>query len=106
MSNLQKAQKAWARISSMLWADNASPRICGLFYKVTVQAILLHVSETWNLTPTVLRCLEVFHLQVARCMTGMMTKKGRNNIWQHPSLAEVLKKVGLHTVEQCIGVRR
>ena len=40
-SNPQKARGSWARVSKVLRADNASPlgcpRICGLFYKATVQ---------------------------------------------------------------------
>ncbi|KAL7523456.1 hypothetical protein ACHAXR_000188, partial [Thalassiosira sp. AJA248-18] len=49
-SNLMKARKCWARISRVLRAENASPRVCGMFYKATVQAVLLFGSETWNLT--------------------------------------------------------
>ena len=30
-SNLMKAQKCWAHISRVLRAENASPRVCGLF---------------------------------------------------------------------------
>ena len=68
-NNLMKARKSWSRISKVLRADNASPRVCGMFYKATVQAILLYGSETWNLTPTALRTLEGFHLRAARRMT-------------------------------------
>ena len=105
-SNLMKARKSWSRISKVLRADNASPKVCGMFYKATVQAILLYGSETWNLTPTALRVLEGFHLQAARCMTGMMPKKGANNTWQYPSSADVLEKAGLHTIAHYIDVRR
>ena len=47
--NLKKARKSWSRISRVLRAENASPRVCGLFYKATVQAVLLFGSETWNM---------------------------------------------------------
>ena len=77
-----------------------------MFYKATVQAILLYGSATWNLTPTALRSLEGFHLRAARRMTGMMPTKGANNIWQYPSSAEVLEKAGLNIVEHYVGVRR
>ena len=39
-------------------------------------------------------------------MSGMMPKKGNNNIWQYPSSADVLEKAGLHTIEHYIDVRR
>ena len=64
-----------------------------------MQAILLSGSKTWNLTPTASRYLDGFHLRVAHHMTGMMPKKGENDIWQYPLLAEVLEKAGLYTVE-------
>jgi hypothetical protein len=50
-SNLKKARKSWARISHVLRAENASPEVSGVFYKATVQAMLLFGSETWKLSP-------------------------------------------------------
>jgi hypothetical protein len=50
--NLRKAWGCWARISCVLRADNATARTCGMFYKATVQAVLLYGSETWSLSPT------------------------------------------------------
>ena len=49
--NLKKARRVWARISRVLRVENASPRVCGMFYKGTVQSMLLFGSETWCLTP-------------------------------------------------------
>ena len=40
-SNMKKARKSWARVSRVLRADNASPKVCAMFYKATVQAVLL-----------------------------------------------------------------
>ena len=39
--NLAKARRVWARISRVLRAENASTRVCGMFYKATVQSVLL-----------------------------------------------------------------
>jgi len=47
--NLKKAWKSWSGILRVLRAENASPRVCALFYKATVQAVLLFGSETWNM---------------------------------------------------------
>ena len=47
--NLKKAKKCWARLSRVLRSENASPRVSGMFYKATVQAVqavLLFGSET------------------------------------------------------------
>ncbi len=51
-SNLRKARGCWARILHMLRAENAVARTCGMFYKATVQAVLLYGSEAWNLSST------------------------------------------------------
>ena len=44
-SNLMKAQKCWSRITRVLRAEHASPRVCGMFYKAAIQAILLFGSD-------------------------------------------------------------
>ena len=64
-ANLMKACKVWAWVSCVLWSENASPRVCGMFYKATVQSVLLFRSETWNLSPSAMKCLEGFHLSAA-----------------------------------------
>ncbi len=65
-ANLKKARKSWARVSSVLRAENASPKVCGVFYKAVVQAVLLFGSETWKLSPASLKSLEGFHIRAAR----------------------------------------
>ncbi len=64
-ANPAKARKTWAQVSQVLRAENASPKVCGVFYKATIQAVLLFGSETWNLAPSGLKCFEGFHLQAA-----------------------------------------
>ncbi len=58
--NLRKARGCWARISRVLWAENASSRTSGMFYKATIQAVLLYGSETWSLPPSSIKRLEGF----------------------------------------------
>jgi len=60
--NLSKVQKCWAMISQVLRAENASSRVCGIFYKATAQAVPLSSNETSNLMPAVLKSLKGFHL--------------------------------------------
>jgi exonuclease III len=104
--NLKKARKCWARLSRVLKAENASPRVCGMFYKATVQAVLLFGSETWNLPPSALKCLEGFHLRAARRMTGMMPCEKPDGSWTYPASEEVLEKAGLYTIAHYMEVRR
>ena len=105
MGNLKKAQRVWARISNILPAENTSPRVCGMFYKATVQSVLLFGSETWALTPSTLKRLEGFHVRAARRMTGMMPVSA-NGLWTYRKKSEVLAAAGLRTIEHYVRVRR
>ena len=69
-SNLRKARKVWGRLSRLLRVDKATPRVSGMFYKATIQAVLLFGSDTWTLTPTAMKQLEGFHVQAAWRMAG------------------------------------
>ena len=69
-NNIKKARKCWSRVSCVLRAENAPPRVCGMFYKATVQAILLFGSETWNITTTMQSRLEGFHIRAAYRMVS------------------------------------
>jgi hypothetical protein len=68
--NLKKARKSWGRVSHILRAENASPKVCGVFYIAILQAVLLFGSETWKLSSLSLKSLEGFHIRAARCMAG------------------------------------
>ncbi len=103
-ANLAKAHRCWARVSQVLRAENASPKVCGVIYKATIQAVLLFGSETWNLAPSGLACLEGFHLRAAWQMTGKGPKKFPDSTWRYPNLEAVLQEVGLQTISHYIGV--
>lgn len=106
-ANLVKAHGIWARVGKVLKGENAPPRMCGKFYVAIVQSVLLYGSETWNLTPSLLRRLEGFHI---RCCYRMARRKrprrGPKGVWKYPDSAEVLKECGLQTMEEYILGRR
>jgi hypothetical protein len=104
--NLKKVRGVWARLSRTIRAENASPRACGIFYKATVQSILLFGSETWNLSLQSLKCLDRFHKKAAWCMAGKRPTKLPDGTWTYPNSAAVLDKVRLKTIAHYIGVRR
>ncbi len=64
-SNLRKARKCWMRLSRLLRAENASPRVCGMFFKAVVMAVLLYGSESWSITPAALKRHEGFVIRAA-----------------------------------------
>ena len=105
-NNLKKAQSVWGRLSCTIWEENASPRVCGIFYKATVQLILLFGSETWNLSLVGLKSLEGFHIQAAWRMAGKGPWKVLDGTWAYPNSAAVLDEVGLKPIAHYIGVQR
>jgi hypothetical protein len=68
--NLQKAQQRWMHISRVLSREGASPRISAMFYKATIQMVLLFGLETWVVNNDILQLLTSFHHSVARRLTG------------------------------------
>ena len=81
--NLKKAREKWAMVSKVLMREGASPRVSGLFYKVVVQSVLLYGSESWVVTPAMLKVLSSFHHQVACQITNRMARKVNGN-WYYP----------------------
>ena len=103
--NLKKAWQYWAWISFVLRAENASPEWV-VFFKATVQDVLLFVTETWNPVPPALKRLEGFHIWAAWYMTGTRHCREPNGSWSYPTSKEVLEEVGLFSITHYVGVRR
>ncbi len=102
--NLKKARKSWGQVSCILRAENASTKVYGVFYKATVQAVLLFENETWKLSPSSLKSLEGFHIWAAHCMASKMPTRNPDGTWTYPSLRDLFKAVGLRTIGHYIGV--
>ena len=88
--NLKKALLVWARILRILWAENASAYVCGIFYKAAVQFVLLFGIVLASATP---KRLEGFHVKVARRMTGLLPKM-TGGTWRYPKKKTMCKYVG------------
>ena len=88
--------------------DNATPRVSGMFYKVTIQAVLLFGSKTWTLTPSALKQLEGFHVKAAWRMARENCPRldPESETWHYPSTEDVFEEVGLFHIEHYIKVRR
>ena len=94
--NLKKARGVWVPVSCMLRAENASPRVCGVFHKAMVHMVLLFQNETWKLSPLAMK---------SRRMTGMVPKRGANGTWVYPLLKDASEVVGLYMIKEYIEVR-
>ena len=102
-ASLKKARKCWGRISRVLRAENASPRVCGMFYKATVQAILLFGSETWNVTPAMQKRLEGFHTRAAyRMVRKNKPKRNPDGSWWYPATPALYVEVRRQTISKFI----
>jgi hypothetical protein len=96
--NLKKAHAIWSRLSCTIRSENASPRACGIFYKATVQLILLFGSKTRNLSPLSLKLLEGFHIRATWRMAGKRPIRLPDGTWTYPNSVQVLEDLGLKTV--------
>jgi len=71
----------------------------GLFYKATVQSVLLYGAETWTLTKPLLRMLRSFHHRCARYLARTKNVQLPDGTWTIPPSVEVRQKAGLHSIE-------
>ena len=78
-----------------------------MFYLATVQAVLLFGSETWVITPPMLKALTGFHHRVARQLTGKVGRYlPREDRWVYPPIDEVLAEAGLSPLETYLRRRQ
>ncbi len=105
-SNLKKARGCWAWVSCVLRAENVTPKMCGMFYKATVQAVLLYGSETWSLSPSSMKHLEGFHIRAAWRMSGKRPERNVDGSWMYPRSEEVLEAVGMKSIVHYVDVQR
>ena len=83
-----------------------------MFSKAMVQAVLLFGSETWNLTPTAVKCLKGFQLQAAWRMAREYKPRraieaGTGTVtWTYPPTKKVLEECGLFLMTHYIELRR
>jgi hypothetical protein len=104
--NLQKAKQRWMNISRVLAHESASPRISALFYKATIQTVLLYGSETWVITDEILQLLTSFHHSIARHITGRYPRLiADTDEWTHPSIQETLCIAGMFSINEYIHQR-
>ena len=78
-----------------------------MFYKAMVQAVLLFGSETWNITSTLMKRLDGFHMRAAWRMARVNKPRANpDGSWTYPQSALTLEEVALHPIAQYVEVRR
>ena len=104
--NIRKALAKWARLSRALGREGVDARLAGKFYVAVVQAVLLFGAETWVVTPRILAALEGFHHRVARRITDLVGRRGRDGTWLYPEIATALERAGLFPIQVYITRRQ
>jgi hypothetical protein len=105
-ARLSKARSTWGRMSPILRAANANPKVMARFYLAVVQAILLYGSESWVVSKSTLRRLETFHARCARHMAHQHICKLPDGTWIHPPTAQVLDICSLSPISTYIAIRK
>jgi len=82
--NILKAQMRWGQLCQVLTQCGASRRVMGMFYKATVQAVLLFGAETWTLTQPLLCLRKSFHHRCARYIAQMENTQLEDGTWISP----------------------
>ncbi len=75
-----------------------------MFYKATVQAVLLYGSEMWSLSPSSMKRLEGFHIRAAWQMSGNRPERNVDRSWTYPRLEEVPEAVGMKSIAHYVDV--
>ena len=70
--NLLKAWQRWVVIFKLLTKMGAMVCSHGMMYKAVSQTVLLYGSESWVVTVSMLKVMEVFHHRAARRIAVMM----------------------------------
>ena len=71
-----------------------------------VQQILLYGSESWVLTPRIIKALEGFHHRVIRRITRSMPRRRRDGTWHYPPIGKAMEDAGLFSIEEYISRRQ
>ena len=93
---------SWGRLARVLGWEGADPKVSRSLYTAVTQKVLLFGAETWVLTRKMESALDAFQVRVARRLTGMHPRRGRDGKWLYPSLAGDLKEVGVVRVRTLI----
>ena len=91
----RKARERRGRISNILKKENALPKVMARFYLTIVQSVLLYGSDSWVISDTLWRLLNMFRLICTRHMKERHIRKINDESWEHPPSLEALESCGL-----------
>ena len=92
-------------IKVVLEKEEMPPGVAGMFYQAVVASMLLYGSESWVVSPAVMRKLEGFHVEATWRLTGMRPQKVKGK-WVYPHFTDVLAAAHLQPIEYYTQKRR
>ena len=104
--NLKRARATWGQVSKILTRQEVPVPVAGMFYQTVDAAVLLYVKESWVLPISVLKVLEVVHVERTRRMTGMRPQQRTVGPWVCLKSAKVLAAARLRPMAPYIRRRR
>ena len=107
ITNLQKAVQTWGHLFRLLSRESKrNTKVVASIYRSIIQSRLLYGSETWVIPSRLLRMLETFHRRCIRFLTRDFIRKTTTGDWYYPNMTEMIKSVGLESIETYIIQRR
>ena len=107
ITNLQKAVQTWGHLFRLLSREaKRNTKVVASIYRSIIQSRLLYGSETWVIPSRLLRMLETFHRRCIRFLTRDFIRKTATGDWYYPNMTEMIKSVGLESIETYIIQRR
>ena len=97
--NLVKARKKWARDRTMLLCTKVTLRTRTHFYLAIVSTALLHGSENWVLTNSILIKISAFHHSVALQLLNRKGVQDEDGTWNVASSREVMASTGMKELD-------
>ena len=76
------------------------------FFKAVVQAVLIFGSETWVVTPRMVKALGGFQTQVERRLTGRLPRRTPYGKWTYTSAETSREEAGFLTMEEFVRRRQ
>ena len=67
-----------------------------------VQSVLILGSDSWVVTPNIMRFLGSLHNWVAQWTSGQMPWF-RNGLWEYPPIGEALAEAGMEPIGECMS---
>ena len=81
LSNLVKAWVVWRRITGIIIWEGARLQVSEIFFKATVQTVLIFGAETWVIAPHMGRILGGIQDQVAQRLMVQLLRRRSDGLW-------------------------